>query len=388
MTSSGINDFLNQRSTKSYFIEYGGFLSNHLSHGIIALDRLRVPLPRIERFVKWYTPKLESPWSDLDDERAFEGLRGKRAGFYKILKHYEELFYNKYGTLDELIKGEYPKLSLGLAGSALHGTIHLGYNYSAGNERGVLEGLAYTYHSFRPPVSEKHPAEFAQFGSGSKDILEVLGDIKADTALYEALRTGWKKERWVSLNIGQFQTKVCYLLGEHGEELLNYASSIKIGPQFRSDDSEIDPVKLARRAVYWSVLVYASAVNKNDFFLLHGVTCCWGIYQFTSVLDHRDAVDVIRDFITVLLCVYMVQGAPALSAKIHSEPVTEKDWEGTVDRALSGDMDEHCYKLIQVCREMARDAVSHGEDERMYFQAACNVVDNEFFYHHNFDSAP
>ena len=52
-------EFLVQNSTAKYFIEYGGFLSNHISHGIIALHRLGAPPSRIQRFVDWYERKLE-----------------------------------------------------------------------------------------------------------------------------------------------------------------------------------------------------------------------------------------------------------------------------------------------------------------------------------------
>ena len=61
MASHEIHDFLNHQSTSEYFIEYQSFVTNHLSHGVIALHRLQATHPRLERFVKGYIPKFETP---------------------------------------------------------------------------------------------------------------------------------------------------------------------------------------------------------------------------------------------------------------------------------------------------------------------------------------
>lgn len=378
MTSSKLQDYLSQHSTSSHFIEYDGFLSNHLSHGIIALHRLQVPFSRIHQFSEWYVPRLETPSSDLEDNRPITDLIGERTAFYRILGHYENVFKDKYNSsLEDLIKGEYPNLSAGLAGSALHGTIHLGYSYSIRNERGVLEGLAYTYHSYRPVVSKENVIDF---GGGTKDILTVLGDIRGNADLQEALKTGREKERWTSMKIGRFQAGICYLLVEQGDELVKYTSSLKIEDEFRSEDGSVDPVKLSRRMVYWAILAYTSAANVNDFFLLHGVTCAWGIYQFISLLDNDDVIDVLKHYTQVLFAVYLVQGAPALTRKIPQRKVTDADWTALIEKALETNRDEHCYKLLQVCRELAADALANGEEEHVYYQAACNSIENEFIF--------
>lgn len=38
-------------STTTFYIEYGGYLTNHLSHGIIALHRLGASEARIDQFI-------------------------------------------------------------------------------------------------------------------------------------------------------------------------------------------------------------------------------------------------------------------------------------------------------------------------------------------------
>jgi len=63
-------------------------------------------------------------------------LLGARMDYYLLLDHYENQLKTKCeDTLEKLIPENFPLLSTGLAGSALHGLIHLGYGYAAKNSR-------------------------------------------------------------------------------------------------------------------------------------------------------------------------------------------------------------------------------------------------------------
>ncbi|WAR26843.1 hypothetical protein MAR_012547 [Mya arenaria] len=88
--SDVISSILDQTSTGKFFIEIDGFLTNHVSYGIIALHRLGAQPERIKRFVDWYTPKLESAETDVGDDRSSEQQKGQRVAFYKIAKEYEK----------------------------------------------------------------------------------------------------------------------------------------------------------------------------------------------------------------------------------------------------------------------------------------------------------
>ena len=48
---SDLQSLLSDNSTRKYYIEYDGFMSNHISHGIIALYRLGATIEQIQRFV-------------------------------------------------------------------------------------------------------------------------------------------------------------------------------------------------------------------------------------------------------------------------------------------------------------------------------------------------
>jgi len=48
---SELQSLLLKNTSRKYYIEYNGFMSNHISHGIIALYRLGATVEQIERFV-------------------------------------------------------------------------------------------------------------------------------------------------------------------------------------------------------------------------------------------------------------------------------------------------------------------------------------------------
>ncbi|KAH3827895.1 uncharacterized protein LOC127880916 isoform X2 [Dreissena polymorpha] len=382
MNSADVGKILAATSTAKYFIEYGGFLSNHVSHGVIALHRLEASPDHIQRFVDDLLPKLEDTNSDKPDSRSFEELRGQRVGYYSLLQHYDHLLLDIGGDVEKLIREEYPKVNAGLAGSALHGTIHLGYAYAAGYKQGILEGLAYTYHSYRPVVSKRSMEELSHFGNGNTDILSVLKNVRKKHDLFYAMQMGSEKEEYSSLGLGKFQRNVCYLLKEKGEVLYDHLLSLKLDATVRNADGELDPVQLARRLVYWSTMIYILAEKKNDFFLLHGVTCAWALHTIIPILRKLDGIVGLRHYVAVLIAVYIAQGAPALTSELKTCDVIDVkgEWDNIVSQTLDTCTDEHCYKLVQVCREMAQDAQRYGEDVNVYMQAARNVIEHGFFY--------
>ena len=48
---SELHSLLLENSMRKYYIEYNGFLSNHICHGITALYRLGATVDQIQRFV-------------------------------------------------------------------------------------------------------------------------------------------------------------------------------------------------------------------------------------------------------------------------------------------------------------------------------------------------
>jgi len=79
------------------YIEYRGFLSNHLSQYVTALTRLGASDEMIERAKSDYSAKLECRNGETASTQAaeeiapVETLLGKRRSFYPLVSHYRQL---------------------------------------------------------------------------------------------------------------------------------------------------------------------------------------------------------------------------------------------------------------------------------------------------------
>lgn len=138
MSSSQLTSILLKNSTERFYIEYGGYLFNHMSHGIVALARLGASTERLQRFVDWYKPRLEEAESFRDGAKIVDsaGLLGAKKSYYALLDNYKWQLNGKFGgSMENLIADQFPKLFPGLLGAALHGCIHLGYGYAAKNSQ-------------------------------------------------------------------------------------------------------------------------------------------------------------------------------------------------------------------------------------------------------------
>ena len=72
-------------------------------------------------------------------------LLGARKDYYVLLDHYEMQLTRCDASCEKLIADNFPLLSSGLAGSALHGLIQLGYGYAAKNSRFHPYSLYYIF---------------------------------------------------------------------------------------------------------------------------------------------------------------------------------------------------------------------------------------------------
>ena len=88
--------------TNYYYIEHNGFLSNHLSHGIISLYKLNANNNTIKLFIKKYENKLEKPtknllkikscdWYEID---LYLGQRKNFYGIFNMMKNDLNTVYN------------------------------------------------------------------------------------------------------------------------------------------------------------------------------------------------------------------------------------------------------------------------------------------------------
>ncbi|XP_033752340.1 uncharacterized protein LOC117336080 [Pecten maximus] len=390
---SWLRDILEDQSTQTYYIEYDRFFSNHLTHGIIAIEKLGGDKDRVNRFVEHYKNhgKLEPPnhprHSDestdaepaTDDE--LHKLLGQRKLYYKIRNRFRVIL-KEHGSAEEMLREEFPKLSRGLVCSAAHGLIHTGYGYSVRCSSTVTEGLAYLHHSCKPLIfDEKNPDnDISHFGKGACDILTVLAELKKDENLRKYMEDEAVKLRQSDWYSGGFQYRVAALVGK-GDDLMKYAYKIKVPVIQSCQDEDGLAVALANWLLDQAIAVFALSEIKNDFFLLHGVTAAWSLRQIIPLLKHPDAVDALRTFTCALLAVYVSQGCPDLTNKpeIPQTDVTASDWQEIIDKALARDTDEHIYKLVQVCHDTWRE--KNGSDgAALYIHAAQMCIDHDLHF--------
>ena len=362
-----LHKFLEENNTEKYNIEYMQFLTNHVAHGIIALHRMGASEDRIQKFVEWYKDRMEPPVHDEITGGDIESLKGKRVSYYRFLDHFKDLLKDKYKTLDNLIACELPKYTTGLGSAAFHGAIHLGYGFSARNERTVCEALAYLHHSYAPLVNKKPLPSASELGKGTKTPSQLLKSLAADKALHSTMVKDVKSEPWSLMDQGAFQRRLVYLITVHGDYFVNLLSDINIDIP-KTENEDIDIIKLGRQLVDIAITVYTMHEPPNDFFILHGVTSSWSILQVLPVLNKDDALKILEVYLIVLMATYMSEDCPPLTATLNSAcKVDSKQWDDVIARTLAMTADEHIYKLVQILYDMWK---LHPNNGHVYMQAA------------------
>ena len=369
--------FLDLNSTSKFYIEYGGFLSNHLSHGLIALHKLGAIQKTMEEFLQRYSSKLEEPFGDTAMSqkkscKGIEGLLGARKEFYTLMEYYTEKYKNDYNSnLESLINGEFDHLSDGLIASLLHGLIHLGYGFSEKSPKLVCEGLAYLHHSYVPlKLIERK----ISIGRGTEDIVEVLRDVGAHNNLKTFMLQEIKTERLMKWHTGNFQRKMFVLFESKADELLQYAARIKT-PQLSENFSTEDVVGLGKWLLDSAIFIYVNSTSKNDFILLHGVTATWSLCQILTAMSvPQQALRAVQTLICGILAAYVVTGAAPLKASSDPEMATYKNWDNIIKTTISRECDEHIYKLVQVVYERSQEVSGNAQND--LYKAAANVALN------------
>ena len=367
-----LQQILKENCTKKFYIEFKEFLTNHMALGVIALHRLKADKERIDRFVQWYQERLEPPSGETarnqsSKEIDIDRLLGKRANFYILEKYYKEKLSNKcHGNMEKFVKEEFQKLSDGIVGSAFHGLIFIGYGFVSRSAHTLCEGFAYLHHSYVQPILTD---KSVQIGKGVTDIMDVLGNLAHD----EELNSFIKYFPPPKIFDNEFSEQMEGLLVKRGDKLLEYVKKIKI-PEFDNECTKSVVNSLGSWILDCAVLVYCKSMNKNDFFLLHGVTSTWCLLQILSVYDDPNEIArVLQMQLIFLVATYLTEQTPPLSAHIGPEMWKYTEWDDIVNETMiQEELDEHVIKLVQIVHELAKDT-KDPEKEKLY-KSAANVA--------------
>ena len=390
MDESELREILERYSTKCFAIEYEGFLSNHVSQGIVALARLRASKERVDQFVTWYRKRLEKPEDNpeevaLPDNQSeenfdYESILGKRVAYFPLLKHYKKDFEGEsQGSMEIFISRHMTRMFDGMSGSALHALIQAGYGYNAKCPEIVIEGIAYLHHSYsRFPI----PVD-STFGQGTTDILDVLVEIGKDEKLKSFDLNDKEQTKYLPPNWrpGNFQKKLAILAYSRSNQLVSYVDKIQLPKWFKiSEVSFSDVMKLCDWVIDNAITVYTASERRNDFFLLHGVTGAWSLKQALSAMEEVDLkilISCIQEFVYVLFSVYVVEQTPKMVTSYLTDPVKES-WEEIIRNAINSEKDEHVYKMTQVCYERAQTYPTDRQD--VFKRAAKSSLEFEFIF--------
>lgn len=229
--------------------------------------------------------------------------------------------------------------------------------------RVVCEGLAYMHYSYLPiKLSTSAASRFAEeeIGSGPYNVLDAVAKVRDDVKLRDFMKMKAHSEEFLNMNVGNFSTKVMSLFMFRGDDILDFSLSVQIPSidQIREQDVEFQCRALLRWLLETAVAVYALA-DVDDFFLLHGVTAAWSLLQVAPVAvghSKRLTQDLVKTFLCALLTTYIAQDCPPLSTeRLKLLSYKEDVWTTVIEAALADDKDEHIYKLVQVCHELAND---------------------------------
>ena len=388
---AGVHSILKENGINRYHIEYEGFLSNHMTHGVIALSKIGAEKKRITQFVDWYSKKLESSTTMRNEEiknecnDVSEPTKGSREMYYTTYDLYMRLLREQYdGSMSALISEEFPGLIMGMIGSALHGLIHLGYGFAAESDNVVCEGMAYLHYSSMPlrvsePTDLRTPLN--EKSNGTNSFVEVLRKVREDTDLINFMLTEYtneKHDKLLRLAGSSFQKKVAVLFTFKADELIKYFQLILL-PHI--GEYNTDHVSFGQKIGHWlidsTLWVYLASEFKNDFFLIHGVTSSWalrGLLQQLNTLE--DVTLALRVHICIIIATYLAQNSPFLQDD-HVPLVQDPSfkWSTLIKKTLEEDRDEHVYKMVQVCYDMDSTQCTPAQSA-LYREAARAAVEN------------
>ena len=141
-----------------------------------------------------------------------------------------------------------------------------------------------------------------------------------------------------------------------------------------------DGVQLASWLVDCAIQVYTQSSRINEFFLLHGVTGSWSLLQVVHLLsDYKQQRNAVKYFLAALISVYIAVGRPTFSIPLNTKKYVSSDevWSYKIADLIKVDVNEHVYKLVQVCNDMRKNCDDEKKG-RMYLQAACSSIENPF----------
>lgn len=366
-------------SDRSYDIEFNGYLSNHVKHAVIALQRLQAPPERVEEYWDNYTKltpydlcvhHVTIPWDQVKPvtEAEFMNLRGKKEKWQEQCVFLQNELENQLdGDVDRLIqKYMYvPSIFPGMAGALTHGIIHLGWAIDSENTWMIIEGLAYLNFAY-VGMPENSLVSGAHSDATALDSLTRVAkefqEKRLQQTWIEATKSRYNKDSGfhVELIPAGFQWELSKVLA-HPHEV---ATHLPLWLDTLDLASLWEELYRVATTLYWAT---RDDDGNGDFLVLHLVTSLWGAEAVSKVINSEDATRVaLKHYYAVLVSLLSTSSGGFPSQESLETAAEElgshkndnledetKLWSAVVAKALP-EIEEHNIKLVYVMRELWR----------------------------------
>lgn len=392
---------------RNWHIEYGDYLSNHITHNWIALDAACASQEKMQWWQDTYTHDatnetsqsavrepgmLEAPrsnpidYTEITDANWLNNLQSIRIAF----PLYRNFFDEKIAELglSACLKRYYPMLSEGMAGAAFHPVIHTGWAVDVDSTNMAAEGLAYMATACQPLATGSIHTEHQLWSPNAPRPIEVLEQILNDDRIPQLTeKADWlsKTEDYKRLNRGSFQQRL--ITFDNSEEpmslFLNEMVMLKLPDIGQDLTSSIEEL----------TVIAATALHSsdNEFFILHGLTSLHAVLCVLPHLDESAQRNALGYWFRALVATIIVQGSPGMTdtATLLNKWLADKEDTKTSGYQLNDELkawwlqtlqsttdsfDEHVPKAVYALKRWAEWQSFSKVSHEVYVKVARNIT--------------
>ena len=222
--------------------------------------------------------------------------------------------------------------------------------------------MTYLTHSFLP--FRYCPTNGSVESVGVDSMLELLALVKEEDTLRQCVMANYRNQEIMDAVPGAFQRGMICLSRYAQDTISNYTQQIMDRVPKMEKVSDLDIVKKWLMSTMIILFVFGGGIERNDFFLIHGVTAAWSLMEIIGYLKLEDANQAVVHFINAAIATYVIQQAPDIkiqTAKYNSDDLRFKIGKMAIDVMDEAKnekfKDEHIYKLIQVVLECLSEEI-------------------------------
>lgn len=401
--SKHLHDWL--KRGRNWHIEYGDYLSNHITHNWIALDAAGVNQDKMQWWQDVYindainkgtasaakeSEMLAPPrrnaldYTTITDINWLHNIQSTRIAF----EAYRDFFDKKIAKLglSACLKYYYPTLSEGMAGAAMHAVIHTGWAVDIESDNMASEGLAYMATAFQPLATGTHHSHKQLWSPDAPNAIDALKQILIDDNLPQLTKRADELSRdddYSRLNRGSFQQRLITFdnFNEPMAQFLNDNVMLKlpnIGNDLTASIEELTVI--AASAVYGS---------NNEFFIIHGLTSLHAVLCVLPHLDEMAQRNALGYWFRALVAIVIIQGNPGSKNTLtvlknwqadkntsnrHQLSDDDKAWWLQTLQSTTDSLDEHVPKTVYVLKRWAEWQAFSKASHDIFAKTALNIA--------------